>query len=69
MIAAFGDSLTAGFGVDAGLSYPDYLQKRLDAAGYSYRVRCPGRGGMPVSLVGCPSTSAPGLEHRRPRAA
>ncbi|MEO7653337.1 MAG: GDSL-type esterase/lipase family protein, partial [Bryobacteraceae bacterium] len=38
VIAAFGDSLTAGFGVDAGLSYPDFLQKRLDGAGYRYRV-------------------------------
>lgn len=38
MIAAFGDSLTAGFGVDAGLSYPDFLQKDLDAAGYHYHV-------------------------------
>lgn len=35
---AFGDSLTAGFGVGPGLSYPDFLQKELDAAGYSYRV-------------------------------
>lgn len=38
VIAAFGDSLTAGFGVDAGLSYPDFLQKQLDAGGYRYRV-------------------------------
>lgn len=28
---AFGDSLTAGFGVEPGLSYPDFLQKQLDA--------------------------------------
>jgi acyl-CoA thioesterase-1 len=38
VIVAFGDSLTAGFGVGPGLSYPDFLQKELDAAGYSYRV-------------------------------
>ena len=38
MIIAFGDSLTAGFGVDPGSSYPDYLQRELDARGYSYRV-------------------------------
>lgn len=37
-IAAFGDSLTAGYGLEPGLSYPDFLQKKLDAAGYSYRV-------------------------------
>ena len=38
VIIAFGDSLTAGFGVDPGNSYPDYLQRELDARGYSYRV-------------------------------
>lgn len=38
VIVAFGDSLSAGYGADAGESYPDYLQKELDAAGYSYRV-------------------------------
>ncbi len=38
VIVAFGDSLTAGFGADAGSSYPDYLQKDLDAQGYSYQV-------------------------------
>ena len=38
VIIAFGDSLTDGFGVDPGSSYPDYLQRELDARGYSYRV-------------------------------
>lgn len=38
VIACFGDSLTAGFGVDAGLSYPDFLAKRLQERGYRYRV-------------------------------
>src|SRR4051812_18977805 len=28
-IVAFGDSLTAGYGVESGFSYPDYLQKEL----------------------------------------
>ena len=37
-IAAFGDSLSAGFGVEPGKSYPDDLQRLLDAAGYRYRV-------------------------------
>ncbi len=37
-IVAFGDSLTAGYGVDAGNSYPDFLQRDLDAQGYHYRV-------------------------------
>jgi acyl-CoA thioesterase-1 len=38
VIVAFGDSLTAGFGVPPGKSYPDDLQRLLDAAGYRYRV-------------------------------
>src|SRR5207247_1464807 len=35
---AFGDSLTAGYGVETGYSYPDFLQKNLDHAGSRYRV-------------------------------
>src|ERR1700743_2606584 len=38
VIAAFGDSLSAGFGVEPGKSYPDDLQRLLNAAGYGYRV-------------------------------
>lgn len=38
IIAAFGDSLSAGFGADPGKSYPDYLQKELDRRGLRYRV-------------------------------
>jgi acyl-CoA thioesterase-1 len=38
VIACFGDSLTAGYGADDGQSYPDFLQKDLDEAGYRYRV-------------------------------
>jgi acyl-CoA thioesterase-1 len=38
VIVAFGDSLTAGYGADPGKSYPDYLQKDLDAAGQKWRV-------------------------------
>ena len=38
VIVCFGDSLTAGFGVDPGQSYPDDLQRDLDRAGYHYRV-------------------------------
>jgi acyl-CoA thioesterase-1 len=38
VIVAFGDSLTAGYGVESGYSYPDFLQKNLDHAGHKYRV-------------------------------
>ncbi|WP_213805822.1 arylesterase [Granulicella sp. dw_53] len=38
LIVCFGDSLTAGFGTEAGQTYPDYLQSSLDAQGYHYRV-------------------------------
>lgn len=38
VIAAFGDSLSAGYGAEAGKSYPDYLQKLLEAKGYRYKV-------------------------------
>jgi acyl-CoA thioesterase-1 len=37
-IVAFGNSLTAGLGVAADDSYPAQLQRKLDAAGYPYRV-------------------------------
>ncbi len=38
VIVCFGDSLTAGYGADPGSSYPDFLQRELDARGYHYRI-------------------------------
>ena len=38
VIVCFGDSITAGYGVDPGKSYPDDLQADLDLRGYHYRV-------------------------------
>jgi acyl-CoA thioesterase-1 len=38
VIVCFGDSLTAGHGVTAGQTYPDYLQRDLNSHGYTYRV-------------------------------
>jgi acyl-CoA thioesterase-1 len=37
-IVAFGDSLTAGFGLSEKESYPFLLQQKLNAEGYSYEV-------------------------------
>jgi acyl-CoA thioesterase-1 len=37
-LICFGDSLTAGYGTDIGQSYPDDLQRQLDADGYHYHV-------------------------------
>ena len=37
-IIAFGDSISEGFGVQTGSSFPDQLQRRLDEGGFRYRV-------------------------------
>ena len=37
-LVIFGDSISAGFGLPAGQSFPDYLQKLLDAGGYQWHV-------------------------------
>ena len=38
VIVAFGDSLTAGYGLSESTSYPSLLQRRLLDRGYRYRV-------------------------------
>lgn len=38
VLVVFGDSLSAGYGLQPGQSYPDNLQRRLDAQGYAWRV-------------------------------
>jgi acyl-CoA thioesterase I len=38
VILAFGDSLTSGYGAAPGSGYPELLQSKLDAGGYSYHV-------------------------------
>ena len=34
----FGDSISAGYGVPTGRSYPDDLQRKIDAGGYAWRI-------------------------------
>jgi acyl-CoA thioesterase-1 len=38
VIAAYGDSISAGFGLDQGQSFPEDLQRLIDSAGFKYRV-------------------------------
>ena len=38
VIVAFGDSLSAGYGAEPGKSFPDFLQKDLEAAGLHWHV-------------------------------
>ena len=45
VLVCFGDSITAGYGVQPGKAYPDALQRKLDAAGYDYKVVNEGTSG------------------------
>lgn len=38
LVVAFGDSLSEGYGVEPGKSFPDQLQQMLAGQGYEYRV-------------------------------
>src|ERR1700726_2693353 len=38
VLAVFGDSLSAGYGLAAGQSFPDDMQRTLDKEGYAWRV-------------------------------
>lgn len=38
VVAALGDSLTAGQGVESDWNYPSLLQRKIDENGYAYRV-------------------------------
>jgi len=64
VILAFGDSLTAAYGVPRGAGYPERLQQKLDGLGYKYRVvsmgisgdtTSGGRARMKVALTARPS--------------
>jgi acyl-CoA thioesterase I len=38
VLAVFGDSLSAGLGLEPGQSFPDHLQRQFDQQGYPWRV-------------------------------
>jgi acyl-CoA thioesterase-1 len=45
VLVCFGDSITAGYGLQTGQSYPDALQHDLDSRGYHYKVNNQGTSG------------------------
>ena len=45
VLVCFGDSITAGYGLQTGQAYPDYLQQKLDSLGFHYRVINQGTSG------------------------
>jgi len=44
-LVCYGDSITAGNGLQSGQSYPDALQRNLDRRGYKYKVLNMGTSG------------------------
>ena len=44
-LVCFGDSITAGYGLQTGESFPDALQRDLDSRGYHYKVANQGTSG------------------------
>ena len=45
ILVCYGDSITAGHGLQTGQSFPDALQRDLDAHGYHYKVNNQGTSG------------------------
>jgi acyl-CoA thioesterase-1 len=56
VIVCYGDSITAGRGLDYEQAYPEIIQKRLDAEGYRYKVVNRGTSGATTkdALAGLP---------------
>jgi acyl-CoA thioesterase I len=57
VIVCYGDSITAGNGLEADQAYPAFLQMKLDAAGYAYKVVNQGTSGATTkdALVSLPN--------------
>jgi acyl-CoA thioesterase-1 len=45
VLVCYGDSITAGYGLKPGQAYSDFLQQKLDANGYRYKVDNQGTSG------------------------
>jgi acyl-CoA thioesterase-1 len=45
VLVCFGDSITAGYGLQNGQSYPNFLEQKLDSHGYHYTVNNQGTSG------------------------
>jgi acyl-CoA thioesterase-1 len=45
VIVCYGDSITAGYGLNSGQAYPDALQRNLDKRGFHYKVSNLGTSG------------------------
>ena len=45
VLVCYGDSITAGYGLQTGQSFPDALQRDLDRSGYHYKVNNQGTSG------------------------
>ena len=45
VLVCFGDSITAGYGLQTGQAYPEALQRKLDRSGYRYKVDNQGTSG------------------------
>ena len=56
ILVCYGDSITAGYGLPYAQSYPDFLQKKLDARGFRYKVINQGTSGATTkdALAGLP---------------
>ncbi|MGA9671720.1 MAG: arylesterase [Terracidiphilus sp.] len=66
ILVCFGDSITAGYGLQSGQSYPDFLQQKLDGRGYHYKVSNQGTSGATTKDA---VASLPGILRLHPEVA
>ncbi len=57
LLVCYGDSITAGYGLEEGEAYSDFLERDLGAAGYHYKVLNRGTSGATTkdALAGLPA--------------